>query len=327
MRRRDFIGLIAVGSALPFTPSVARAQERVRRVGVLMHPPSDDPEGRLDGGVPARAAGGGLGGRPQCAGRNSLERAATSRACARMRRSWSRSIRMLSWPAPARPCRRCCRRPAPFRSYSRRPSIRSAPALSKSLARPGGNATGFLQFEYDLSGKWLELLKEVAPQVKRVGVMRTSATSGRSGQWAVIQAFSRAAGVELSPIDLRTAADIERGVTAFARSPNGGLIVVVSAQVMIHRELIISLAARHRWPAVYPYRSFVTAGGLISYGPELVGQYRLAAGYVDRILKGEKPADLPVQAPTKYELVYQPQDCKGARPRQCRRRCSPAPTR
>ena len=173
----------------------------------------------------------------------------------------------------------------------------------ESLARPGGNITGFMQFEYDLSGKWLELLKEVAPQVKRVGVFRDAGSSGGAGQWAVIQAFSRAAGVELSPIDLRSATDIERIATAFARSPNGGAIVTVSATALIHRELIVSLAARHRWPAVYPYRSFVSAGGLISYGPDLVGQYRLAAGYVDRILKGEKPADLPVQAPTKYELV------------------------
>ena len=175
--------------------------------------------------------------------------------------------------------------------------------LVDSLARPGGNATGFLQFEYDLAGKWLELLKEVAPQIRRVGVLRVVETSAGAGQWAVIQAFSRGAGVELSPIDVRSAANIERNATAFARAQNGGLIVTVTAPALIHRDLILSLAERHRWPAVYPYRSFVTAGGLISYGPELVGQYRLAAGYVDRILKGEKPADLPVQAPTKYELV------------------------
>ena len=173
----------------------------------------------------------------------------------------------------------------------------------EGLARPGGNATGFLQFDYDLSAKWLELLKEIAPQVKRVGVIRTSDTSGGAGQWAVIQAFSRIAEVELIPIDPRSAADIERGATALARTPNGGLIVAVSAQVLLHRDLIISIAVQHRWPAVYPYRSFVRAGGLISYGPNLVGHYRLAAGYVDRILKGAKPADLPVQAPTKYELV------------------------
>ena len=133
--------------------------------------------------------------------------------------------------------------------------------------------------------------------------MRTVDTMGGAGQWAVIQAFSHAAGVELSAIGLRDAGEIERAVPAFARNPNAGLIVVVSAAAQIYRELIVTLAARHRLPAVYPYRSFVTAGGLISYGPNVVSQYRLAAGYVDRILKGEKPADLPVQAPTKYELA------------------------
>jgi putative ABC transport system substrate-binding protein len=175
--------------------------------------------------------------------------------------------------------------------------------LANSMSQPGGNATGFLQLDYDLSGKWLELLKEAAPQVKRVGVLRDSGTSAGAGQWAVIQAFSRAAGVELSPIDPRTAAEIERGVTALSRSPNSGLIVTASAVSLIHRDVIVSLAERYRLPAVYAYRSFIPAGGLISYGANLVGLYRLAAGYVDRILKGEKPADLPVQAPTKYELA------------------------
>ena len=173
----------------------------------------------------------------------------------------------------------------------------------KSLAKPGGNATGFLQFEYDLAGKWLEMLKDIAPQVKRVAVCRAFDTSGSAGQWAVIQAFSRAAGVELSPVDLRNGVEIERSITEFAQAPDGGLIVVVTTPAMIHRNLIVSLAAKHRLPAIYPYRSFLTVGGLMSYGPELVGQHRLAAVYVDRILKGEKPADLPVQAPTKYELV------------------------
>jgi len=172
-----------------------------------------------------------------------------------------------------------------------------------SLARPGGNATGFLQFEYNLSGKWLELLKEIAPQVRRVGVLRTPGAGASIGQWAVIQAFAPPLGVELTPIDLRGATEIERSIAAFAREPNGGLIAVVSAAAHIHRELIVTLAARHRLPVVYPYRFFAAAGGLISYGPDLIGQYRLAAGYVDRILKGEKTADLPVQAPTRYELA------------------------
>jgi ABC-type uncharacterized transport system substrate-binding protein len=171
-----------------------------------------------------------------------------------------------------------------------------------SLSRPGGNATGFTQFEYSLSGKWLELLKEVAPRVTRVGVLRETGPAG-VGQWAIIQAVAQSLGVELSPIDLRDAHQIERAMSAFARGSNRGLISVVSALAQIHRELIVTLAARHQVPVVYPYRFFVTGGGLISYGPDLISQYRRAAGYVDRILKGEKPAELPVQAATKYELV------------------------
>ena len=173
-----------------------------------------------------------------------------------------------------------------------------------SLARPGGNVTGFTQFEYSLSGKWLELLREVAPQVGRVGVIRDLVGGPVGiGQWAVIQAFASPLGIELSPIDIRVAGDAERLFSAFAREPNGGLIVSVGTPGTIHRELIIALAARHRLPAVYPYRYNVAAGGLVSYGPNLIEPYRRAAGYVDRILKGEKPADLPVQAPTKYDLT------------------------
>ena len=172
----------------------------------------------------------------------------------------------------------------------------------ESLARPGGNSTGFMQFEYSLSGKWLELLKEVAPPVVRVAVLREPGVAG-IGQWAIIQAVAQSLGLELKPIELNAPEQIERAIATFARSPNGGLIIVVSAAALHHRELIISLAARHRLPAVYAYRIFVTDGGLISYGADIAGQYRRAAGYVDRILRGEKPADLPVHAPTKYELV------------------------
>jgi putative tryptophan/tyrosine transport system substrate-binding protein len=174
--------------------------------------------------------------------------------------------------------------------------------LVESLARPGGNGTGFIQFEYSLSGKWLELLKEVAPQVTRVGILREPGSAG-IGQWAIIQAVANSLDVELKPIGLPGAGEIERAVSAFAGSPNGGLIVVVSGASLSHRELIIRLAARHQLPAVYAYRVFVTGGGLMSYGPDITGQYRRAASYVDRILKGEKPGDLPVQRPTKYELV------------------------
>jgi putative tryptophan/tyrosine transport system substrate-binding protein len=173
-----------------------------------------------------------------------------------------------------------------------------------SLARPGGNITGFIQFEYNLAGKWMELLKEISPVVTRVGVLREPGLPAAAiGQWTMIQAVAQSLGAELKPIELRDAGEIERAITAFARSANGGLIVPVSATSLTHREVIITLAARHRLPVVYAYRVFVTHGGLMTYGPDISSQYRRAASYVDRILKGEKPADLPVQAPTKYELV------------------------
>ena len=174
----------------------------------------------------------------------------------------------------------------------------------ESLARPGGNATGFMSFEYSLSGKWLELLKQIAPGVTRVAVLRDPATPSGVGQFSVIQAVAPSLRVEVNLINMRRdAGEIERAIAAFAGSPNGGLIVTASALAFVHRELIVTLAARHKLPAVYAYRNIVTAGGLISYGADYTDQFRRAAGYVDRILKGEKPADLPVQAPTKYELV------------------------
>ena len=172
-----------------------------------------------------------------------------------------------------------------------------------SLARPGGNATGFMNFEYSVSGKWLELLKEIAPGVTRAAVLRDPSTPTGMGQFGVIQAVAPSLRMEVNPVNVRDAGEIERAVAAFARSSNGGLIVPASGSAQRHRDLIITLAGRHKLPAVYPERSFVVAGGLISYGSDLIDQYRRAAGYVDRILKGEKPADLPVQAPTKYELV------------------------
>src|SRR6201991_3361889 len=172
-----------------------------------------------------------------------------------------------------------------------------------SLARPGGNATGFMNFEYSLSGKWLELLKQNAPAGTGVAVLRNAASASGPGQFAAIQAMAPSLGVEANPVNVRDAGEIERAVAAFARAPNGGLIVTASPAAALHRELIISLAARYKLPAVYFERQFVAAGGLISYGPDQIDMYRRAAGYVDRILKGEKPADLPVQAPTKYDLV------------------------
>jgi putative ABC transport system substrate-binding protein len=172
-----------------------------------------------------------------------------------------------------------------------------------SLARPGGNATGLAAIEYGFSGKWLELLKQIAPGLTRAVVVRDPALSSGSAQFGAIQAVSPFLGLNVSPVDARDAGEIERSVTAFAGEPNGGVIVTISTATIVHRERIITLAARHRLPAVYPYRLFVASGGLSSYGPDSVDPYRRAAGYVDRILKGEKPADLPVQAPTKYELV------------------------
>jgi putative ABC transport system substrate-binding protein len=172
-----------------------------------------------------------------------------------------------------------------------------------SLSQPGGNATGFMQFEYSLTAKWLELLKQVAPSVTRAAVLRDSTVAAGIGQFAVIQSVAPSVGVEVSPINGRDAPEIERAIAAFARTSNGGLIVTSSSLAGVHRDLIIALAARHKLPAVYSGRVSVNRGGLISYGADLVDQYRRAAAYVDRILKGTKPADLPVQAPTKYELV------------------------
>ena len=172
-----------------------------------------------------------------------------------------------------------------------------------SMARPDGNATGFTQFEYSMGGKWLELLKEIAPRVTRAAVLRNPAITSGVGQFGAIQSVAPSLGVELSPIDVRDAGEIERGVAAFAGVSNGGLIVTAGGLTRVHRELIITLAAGHKLPAVYAHRLFVTAGGLMSYSPDIIDQYRRAADYVDRILKGEKPADLPVQAPTKFELV------------------------
>jgi len=175
--------------------------------------------------------------------------------------------------------------------------------LVESQARPGGSATGFMNFEFGMGGKWLEVLKELAPGVSRVAIPRDPTQGGSTAALAALQAVGPSLRIEVSPINVRDAQEIDRALSAFAGSPNGGLVVPTGGQTLLHRELIVALAAQHKLPAVYSNRSFVAAGGLASYGPDFLGQYRRAAGYVDRILKGEKPADLPVQAPTKYELV------------------------
>ena len=245
----------------------------------------------------------GLDRRPQCADRVPLGRRQCRTTFANTRRNWSRSRRTSSSPQAAANV-------GPLLQATRTVPIVFANVADpvgggfvESLARPGGNATGFIHFEYGLSGKWLELLKEIAPRVTRVAVLRDAGQSAGIGQFGAIQAVAPSLGLEASPVNVRDAGEIERAITAFARSPNGGLIVTGSALAVVHRDLIITLAAQHKLPAIYSQRSFVTGGGLISYGPDFIDQYRRAAAYVDRILKGEKPADLPVQAPTKYELV------------------------
>jgi putative ABC transport system substrate-binding protein len=195
-----------------------------------------------------------------------------------------------------------------------------------SLARPGGNASGFTPWEFSIGTKWLELLKQIAPSVTRAGIIRDPRITAGIGLWGAIQSVAPSFGVELIPIGLRDAGELERDVAAFARSPNGGLILTGSGLAVAHRDLIIALAARHELPAVYYERYFVGAGGLISYGADLIDQFRRAASYVDRILKGEKPADLPVQAPVKYELVITSRPPRRSA-LQCLTPCSPAPTR
>jgi putative ABC transport system substrate-binding protein len=303
MRRRQFITLL--GGAAVAWPLAARAQqgERVRRIGILL------PAAAGDSAFQTRIAAflrelQQLGWND---GRNVRidTRWATANA-AEIRRHAAELVALapdviLAHGAPTvGPLLQATRTvPVVF------PVVADAVAAGyvDSLARPGGNATGFTAYEYSLSGKWLELLKQIAPSVTRVAVLRDADISSGTGQFGAIQTAAPSLRVEVSPVNVRDAGEIERDVTAFARSPNGGLIMPGSAAATSHRNLIITLAARHKLPAVYFDRALVTAGGLISYGADQIDQYRRAAGYVDRILKGEKPADLPVQAPTKYELV------------------------
>jgi len=303
LRRRRFITLI--GGAAAAWPLAARAQqpERMRRIGILMNTTMDDPEGRTRYGALLQ----GLQQRGWSEGRN-LHIDARWGAGADRERNRKYATELL---ALAPELIVCATTPS---IAAVQPITRAVPIVFtmgldpvgadvvESLPRPGGSTTGFMQFEYSLSGKWVELLKEIAPGVTRAAVFRDPANSSGIGQFAVIQAMAPLLGMEVRPINVRDAAEIERAVTAFAGIGNGGLIAT-GGQASTHRELIFTLAARHRLPTVYPYRFYTDAGGLISYGPDLPGLFRQAAGYVDRILRGEKPADLPVQAPTKYELV------------------------
>jgi putative ABC transport system substrate-binding protein len=303
MRRREFITLL--GGAAAMWPLAARGQqgERVRRIGVLIYQAAGDAEGQ------ARLA-------------------AFTQALKQLGWSEGHNLRIdTRWATAEDILRRHTAELvglAPDVLVAASGTATEAPLLQAtrtvpivfvitidpvgagfvaSLAKPGGNATGFMAYEYSMSGKWLELLKEIAPRVTRAAVLRDPAVASGIGQFGAVQIVAPSFGVELIPVDVRDAGGIERAVAAFAPRSNGGLIVTASAMGTVHRQLIIALAARHRLPEVYFNRAYVTAGGLISYAPDVIDEYRRAAGYVDRILKGEKPADLPVQAPTKYELL------------------------
>ena len=303
MRRRDVITLL--GGAAVAWPLAARAQQPggIRRIGVLMNQAADDPEGqaRLIAFVQALQKFGWTDGRNvRIDTRWAAGDAERIRKYAAEFSALAPDVVLASGSFGVGPLLQVTRAvPIVFAIV---PDPVGA-GFVDSLARPGGNATGFLQFEYALSGKWLELLKQVAPGLTRAAVIRDPAITAGIGQFGVIQSVAQSLGVEVSPVNVRDPGEIERAVAAFARSPNGGLIVTGSALATVHRKLIINLAAQHKLPAVYVGRYFVTDGGLISYGADFLDQYRQAAGYVDRILRGEKPADLPVQAPTRYELV------------------------
>jgi len=303
MRRREFMTL--VGGAAAAWPLAAHAQqaERMRRIGALMNVAADDPVGQARIAAFLRGLqelGWTVGRNIQIDYRWSAGNADDIRRYAAELAALAPEVILATGSATVGPLLQATRA-VPIVFVTVVDPVGAG--FVASLARPGGNATGFLAFEYGISAKWLELLKEIAPRVTRAAVIRDPAIAAGSGQLGAIQSVGPSFGVEVSPVNVRDATEIERDVAAFARAPNGGLIVTPSALTLNHRVQIITLAARHKLPAVYTDRHFVTGGGLISYGPDRVDQYRRAAGYVDRILKGEKPTDLPVEAPTKYELV------------------------
>jgi putative ABC transport system substrate-binding protein len=304
MKRREFIALVSgAAAAWPFAARAQQPAERVRRIGVLVAIAPDDPEAQ------ARVAAfihelQQLG---WTDGRNLRIDIRWGAGDAERIRRYAAELAALApvailavGGAAVGPLLQTTRT-VPI-VFTLTPDPVGA-GFVESLARPGGNATGFTNFEYGIGVKWLELLKEIAPGVTRAAVLRDPAIPAGIGQFGAIQAVAPSFGIELRPVDVRDAGEIERAVATFARSSNDGLIVTSNALALVHRNLIVTLAARHRLPTVYPFRFFVTAGGLASYGPDSIDPHRRAASYVDRILKGEKPADLPVQAPTKYELA------------------------
>jgi len=302
MRRREFIGVFGAAAAWPL---VARAQQRdrVRRIGVLMALAADDPAGqaRFVAFVQTLQELGWTDGRNV-----RIDTRWVAGDAERFRRyaaelvALAPDVILASGGTGVGPLLQASRTVPIVFTQTQDPV---GAGYVDSLARPGGNATGFTTMEYGSTGKYLELLKEIAPRMVRAAILRDATTPQGIGQFGAIQAVAPSLGVEVRPIDVHDEPEIERAVTTFARSANGGLIVTASAMTALHRGLIITLAAQHKLPALYWERFFVIDGGLISYGPDSIDPHRRAAGYVDRILKGEKPADMPVQAPTKYQLV------------------------
>jgi putative ABC transport system substrate-binding protein len=303
IERRKF--LATLGGAAAAWPLAARAQqpERMRRVGILVAAASDDAEFQARVGAflqGLQQLGWSIGRNVRIDARGATANASDIRRHAAELAALAPDVILAHGSSTVGPLLQATRTvPIVF-------AILPDPVgagFVDSLARPGGNVTGFMSYEYGLSGKWLELLKQIAPRVTRAAVVRDPTLSTGLGQFGAIQAVAPSLGLDVSPVNVRDAGEIEHAITTFARSPNSGLVLTSSPNARLHRDLIITLAARHKLPAVYTERSFVAAGGLISYGADYIDQYRQAAGYVDRILKGEKPADLPVQAPTKYETV------------------------
>ena len=306
MRRREVIALLG-GTAAPFVswPLGARAQQakRIRRIGMLMSTRAGDPEGetRLAAFLQGlQEFGWAVGRNVRIELRWTAGNADDIRIYAAELVGLAPDVMLASGGSVVGPLLQVTRTVPVVFTQTPDPV---AAGFVASLARPAGNATGFTQVEYGTGAKWLELLKEIAPRVTRAAVLRDPAIPEGIGQFAVIQSVAPSLRMEVSPIDIRDTSEIERALKEFARSADGGLIVTSSGLANVHRQLILTLAARHRLPAVYSNRVFVTGGGLISYGADSIDPHRLAAGYVDRILRGEKPADLPVQAPVKYELV------------------------
>jgi len=302
MKRRDFIAGVAAAAA--FSPRTAHAQEKIRRVGMITGAAGPDDEDAPQRNAAFRQGlqqGGWVEGRNvQIVSRHPRGNPEAMRKAIAELIAVSPDVMVVSGTASMAPLLAAVRTlPIVFINVADPVGA----GFVESLAQPGGNATGFMQFEYSLSGKWVELIKQLAPGTTRAAILRDPTITSGIGQFAVIQSVAPSARIEVTPIDVRDAGGMERRLAAFARQPHGAMIATASASVVAQRDLVIALAARYRLPAIYHRRAFPAAGGLMSYGPNLFEQFRQAGGYVGRILKGEKPADLPVQAPTKYELV------------------------